>query len=323
MILDVLLSATLSIGMTLILMSTVLRILSIRRERRNRLLSRYAQSNPNHVRAGNAIQTDRIVLRRDVQIAAWNEASSLKDAARHLITWYVGHIKREALMIVPAVFLIWLGLAWVLQFNPVFAFLIAGIAVVGARVVLHQHLRKRRLTLISEKVPEALDVIIRSLKVGSPINNALRMVGTAIDGPIGEEFATTAQEISYGHDLTVALQELAYRCENQDIHFFATVVEIHNNSGGNLVDVLTRLTIICRNRQKLKRKIATITSEARWSGRFLSAFPIFAAVMLFLIQPDYFAEVSQADFFRPMLALIAFLLLSNILFMQRMIRLQA
>lgn len=322
MILDLLLSGLLSIGMALVLASTVLRILSIRNERKSRLLSRYTQSNPGHARAGISLQTDRLVLRRNVQMAAWNEAGALQDTVRQLVQWLVVHIKREALLMIPAFALIWVGLTWVLQINPLLALTVAGAVVVGARVLLYQHLRKRRLTLIAEKVPEALDVIIRSLKVGSPINKALHMVGNAIDGPIGEEFATTAQEISYGHDLTLALQELAYRCENQDIHFLATVVEIHNNSGGNLVEVLTRLAIICRNRQKLKRKVATITSEARWSGRFLSGFPIFAAVMLFLIQPDYFAEVSQADFFKPMLVFIAFLLLGNIVFMHRMIKLQ-
>lgn len=322
MIPALLLSGLLSVGMTLVLASTVLRVLSVRIERRSRLFSRYAQTDPKHSHTRTPPQTDRIALRRNVQIAPWNEAGAMQDAVRHFLVWLVVLTKREAILMIPTFVLIWAGLTWILRINEILALILAGAAVFGARIFLYHHLRKRRLTRIADKVPEALDVIIRSLKIGSPVNKALHMVGDALEGPISEEFATTAQEISYGHDLALALHELAHRCENQDIHFLATVVEIHNNSGGNLVEVLTRLAVICRNRQKLKRKVATITSEARWSGRFLSAFPIFAAVMLFAIQPDYFSEVSQADFFRPMLVFIALLLLGNIFFMQRMIKLQ-
>ncbi|WP_163849798.1 type II secretion system F family protein [Pseudooceanicola aestuarii] len=188
--------------------------------------------------------------------------------------------------------------------------------------ILHHVRRQRELTTIAEDVPDALESIVRALRVGSPINKALAMVAEAGDGPISREFGETAHAISYGQDVVTALHDLAARCANHDLLFLATAVAIQNNSGGNLAQVIERLSRICRSRQQLDRKVSAITSEAKWSGNFLSVFPGLAGLCLLMLNPNYFDEVYGTPIFLPMITLVGALLLANLVFMRRLVRLK-
>ena len=178
---------------------------------------------------------------------------------------------------------------WVFSGLPVSTSVIGG---TFAFVTSNNFLRKRKLNkrkeAIEERVPEVMEMIVRSLRVGTPISAAMAQVGRDLKGPLAEEFALASQEIAYGKDMNIALRELAGRCGNQDLHFFATAVAIQSGTGGNLAEVIARLAQITRGRFQLKRKISAITGEAKWSGKFLSAFPIFACMALLIVNPDYF-----------------------------------
>lgn len=181
---------------------------------------------------------------------------------------------------------------------------------------------RRRLVQIDEAVPETIDMIVRSLRVGQPIATAIQLVGQELSGPIAEEFSETSRRISYGQDAVRALREMAGRCENQNLRFFAAAVAIQSNSGGNLAEVLERLCAIARGRQQLRRKVRSITAEAKWSGLFLSVFPLVAVAMLMMINPDYFTEIVGRPFFLPMLVLVAVLLSLNVLFMRWLVKIE-
>lgn len=180
----------------------------------------------------------------------------------------------------------------------------------------------RRLFSIAEAVPEALDMIVRSLKVGLPVTTAIKLVGQELTGPLAEEFAETSRQISYGQDQIRALREMAERCRNQNLRFFAAAVALQTSTGGNLAEVLERLCAIARGRQQLLRKVRSITAEARWSGRFLTCFPLLATAMLLAVNPRYFDDIQDKDFFWPMIAGVAFLLLLNMLFMRWLVRIE-
>lgn len=181
---------------------------------------------------------------------------------------------------------------------------------------------RRRLDQIDEAVPETIDMIVRSLRVGQPIATAIQLVGQELTGPIAEEFSETSRRISYGQDAVRALREMASRCENQNLRFFAAAVAIQSSSGGNLAEVLERLCAIARGRQQLRRKVRSITAEAKWSGLFLSVFPLVAVSMLMMINPDYFTEIADRPFFLPMLAVVAVLLSLNVLFMRWLVKIE-
>lgn len=197
----------------------------------------------------------------------------------------------------------------------------AGLAGMGVVVVLRMR-RARREAAIAERVPEALEMMVRSLRVGLPVARAIIGAGDEIAGPLGEEFRETAYQVSYGKDIVTALRDLAQRTHNRDLGFLATVVAIQQASGGNLAEVLERLAAITRGRQQMRRKIAAATAEAQWSGRFLSAFPILASGAMLVVSPGFFDEIIDKPFFPRILAVVGVLLVMNILFMRRMLRVE-
>ncbi|VDC21153.1 type II secretion system F family protein [Pseudogemmobacter humi] len=181
---------------------------------------------------------------------------------------------------------------------------------------------RRRLAAIDDAVPEALDMIVRSLRVGLPVASAIQSVGQELTAPLSDEFAETSRRISYGQDPVRALRDMAERCQNQNLRFFAAAVSIQSASGGNLAEVIERLCAIARGRQQMRRKVRSITAEAKWSGRFLSFFPLLATTMLLAINPGYFEEISDKPFFLPMLAVVGGLLTLNILFMRWLVKIE-
>ena len=105
----------------------------------------------------------------------------------------------------------------------------------------------------------------------------------------------------------------------QDLRFLAVAVTIQQTSGGNLAEILDGLSKVIRSRFKLFRRVKAITAEAKWSGMFLSAFPIGALVMINLIKPDYFDGVKETPFFIPACLVVAAFLIANIVVMRRLV----
>lgn len=182
--------------------------------------------------------------------------------------------------------------------------------------------RARRLDQIEETVPEAMEMIVRALRIGQPVAVALQSAAKDLTGPLAEEFTSAAERISYGQGAAAALKDMAERCSNQNLRFLAAAVSIQTTAGGNLADVLERLAEVARGRLQMRRKIRAITAESKWSGRFLSAFPLLATGALLIINPGFYDGVSDKPFFRPLMAGVAGLLVMNILFMRWLLKLE-
>ncbi|NPD16968.1 hypothetical protein HOY34_17385 [Xinfangfangia sp. D13-10-4-6] len=189
-------------------------------------------------------------------------------------------------------------------------------------IIQARRLRRRRAAAIEEALPEAMDLIVRSLKIGLPVGTAVQAAGRELIGPIAEEFSDTSARISYGQEPVGALRDMANRTGSQGLSFFAAAVAIQSTTGGNLAEILERLANIERGRQQLRRKVRSITSEAKWSGRFLSFFPLGATAMLLSVNPSYFSEISGQPFFIPMLGAVGGLLALNILFMHWLVKVE-
>jgi tight adherence protein B len=181
---------------------------------------------------------------------------------------------------------------------------------------------KTRLALMEEQLPEAIELIVRSLRVGHPLSSAIGIVAKEVADPLGSEMGFIADEAAYGRDIPEALRALAERVELQDLRFLAVAVAIQQKAGGNLAEILEGLSAVVRARFKLIRKVRAITAEARWSGMFLSAFPILALVMINVSQPDYYADVKDTPYFIPAAAVVCVFLLVNIVFMRMMVNIK-
>jgi tight adherence protein B len=143
-------------------------------------------------------------------------------------------------------------------------------------------------------------------------------VAKEIPDPLGTEFGIIADEAAYGREVTESLKSFAERMDSQDLRFLAVAVTIQQQSGGNLAEILDGLSKVIRARFKLFRKVRAITAEAKWSGMFLSAFPILALIMIITIQPNYYDEVRETSVFIPTALVVCVFLIINIIFMKIM-----
>lgn len=195
---------------------------------------------------------------------------------------------------------------------------VAVLCVAGA--MLPRWHRAKVKAQIEAALPDALDIAVRSLRIGIPISMVIRALADDTPGVLSAEFAFTANQIEFGKDTVSALNELADRCDSQTLRFLAAAVAIQSETGGNLAGLVEKLSALARARIRLRRKIDSITAEAKWSGIFLSIFPILASLAMWMIAPDYFLPIKEHGLVMPVLAAAGVMLALNILFMRRIVR---
>ncbi|KEO54043.1 type II secretion system F family protein [Thioclava pacifica] len=177
---------------------------------------------------------------------------------------------------------------------------------------------KKRMALMEEQLPDAVELMVRSLRVGHPLASAIQAVAREIPDPLGSEFGIIADEAAYGRNVSEAISEMAERLDMQDMRFLAVSVSIQQTSGGNLAEVLEGLSKVIRSRFRLFRRVSAITAEPRWSGIFLSAFPIAVLVIIQVISPHYYDDVKETTAFIPAAIVVFALLGANMIFMKVM-----
>jgi tight adherence protein B len=178
---------------------------------------------------------------------------------------------------------------------------------------------RTRLGAIEEALPDAVDLMVRSLRVGHPFASAVQIVAREVEGPLGAEMAVVAQEAAYGRDIGEALSEMAERVGLQDLRFLAVAVTIQRQAGGNLAEVLDGLAKVIRSRFRLFRRVKAITAEARFSGFFLSGFPVFATVGVNVVNPGYYDDIRETALFLPAVGIILAFLVGNVLVMRALV----
>ena len=151
--------------------------------------------------------------------------------------------------------------------------------------------RNRRHKMFGIQLPEALELITRSLKAGHPVPVAIAMVAREMPDPIGTEFGVVADEVTYGSDLVSALHNLYERVGQEDLPLFVTAVSIQTSSGGNLREILDGLSATIRDRGKLKRKVRAISTEGRMSAYILTAVPCLLGAGIMVLMPQFYTSV--------------------------------
>jgi tight adherence protein B len=192
----------------------------------------------------------------------------------------------------------------------------------GSIFVWLRGLAKKRITMFEEQLPDAVELMVRSLRVGHPFSSAIAIVASEMPDPIGSEFGMIADESTYGMDVTESLEHLAERVDVPDLRFLAVAVMIQAQSGGNLAEILEGMSRVVRSRFKLFRKVNAITAEARWSGWFLSAFPVVALIVVQLIRPDYYDGVQDHPLFIPATIAVGAMLVVNVVVMRMMVNIK-
>ncbi|HZL29814.1 MAG TPA: type II secretion system F family protein [Pseudolabrys sp.] len=155
--------------------------------------------------------------------------------------------------------------------------------------------RGRRQKRFSTQFPDAIDVIVRSLRAGHPVPVAITMVAREMPDPCGSEFGIVIDEITYGADLETAMRNLFFRVGSDDLPLFVTAVAIQGSTGGNLGEILENLSAVIRMRFKMRRKIRALAAEGRASAMILSSLPILMFCVIYFMVPDFYSSVWKYD----------------------------
>lgn len=180
----------------------------------------------------------------------------------------------------------------------------------------------KRMGMLEEQLPDAIELMVRSLRVGHPFSSAIGIVANEVSDPLATEFGVIADEATYGRDIGEALKDMAERLDMQDLRFLAVAVTIQQQAGGNLAEILSGLAKVIRARFRLFRRVKAITAEAQWSGKFLSGFPLFAIFAIQMIKPDYYDEAMDHPWFIPAALIVGVFLVLNVIVMRALVNIK-
>ncbi len=208
----------------------------------------------------------------------------------------------KLVVIVAFVALLAFGTVLVIRAQWLEAFMAAAVCGLVLPLLALKMLRSRRQKAFGAQFPDALDIIVRSLRAGHPVPIAITMVARESPDPIGTEFGIIADEITYGADLETAMRNLFFRIGQDDLPLFVTAVAIQGSTGGNLGEILANLSAVIRQRFKMRRKIRALAAEGRASALILSSLPIVMFMIVQLVAPDFYGSVWHEDITKTILA---------------------
>lgn len=196
---------------------------------------------------------------------------------------------------------------------------LALVAAVGIMLFVLYRLRSRRIFNFAEQLPDAVDIITRGVRAGLPFSGAIGLVAREMPDPVGPEFGMLADEIAFGLDLRSALDNLYRRVGQEDLLFLTVAVSIQTQTGGNLGEILSRLSKLMRSRSKMRLKVNALSAEGRLSAIALTVLPFALFVIINFLSPAYYSVVRGSPILEPAIYVGLFLLLVGNVVMYRMV----
>jgi tight adherence protein B len=179
--------------------------------------------------------------------------------------------------------------------------------------------RRKRRNAFGEKFPDAIDVIVRSLRAGHPVPVAIVMVAREMPDPVGTEFGMVADEITYGADIETAMRAMMARVGQEDLPLFVTSISIQATTGGNLSQILDNLSKVIRERFKMRRKIKGLSAEGRAGAMILNIVPFAVFALVNVISPDFYGAIWHKPSTKYVLAGAMFWMFVGNMIMRRMV----
>lgn len=159
----------------------------------------------------------------------------------------------------------------------------------GLPIMRVRRRRKLRLQRLVSQLPDAMDFFARSLRAGNPFVGALRSAPEEMSQPIARELEITFEEMNYGLDFEEVMQNLASRIDAEEVRFFVTAVLVQKKTGGNLAEIMNRISSLLRERIKTRGEVMVQAAEMKASANVLIALPLVVAGALQILNPTYFS----------------------------------
>lgn len=227
---------------------------------------------------------------------------------------------------------------WVLLLSFLMAFtgyalcsLIAGNAVIsvgsgllsGYVPFLYLGIRKgKRVKKFEQQLPDALELIARTMRAGHAFSEGLKMVTQEFDDPVGTEFQRTLDEINFGISLPDALKMLAGRVACSDLRYFVVAVLIQRESGGNLAEIIDSIGRVIRERFKFHGRIKVLSAEGKFSAIVLCALPFLMAFVIYLLNPRLIMTLKEDIAGRFLVTAAFILMICGIFVLRNMVRIR-
>jgi tight adherence protein B len=179
-----------------------------------------------------------------------------------------------------------LVVSWFYMRMPLVA-IVAGLMAAYAPFMKISFDRVKRMHKFEEQLPDAIDTMKRALKAGHPLGATLKLVADEMDDPVAGEFELTFREINYGNDVRRAMLGLLSRVPSVTVMALVTSILVQKETGGNLAEILEKISAVIRGRFRFQRKVQTYSAEGRMSAWVLAMVPLTLFAALWMTQPDY------------------------------------
>ena len=166
----------------------------------------------------------------------------------------------------------------------------------GVMLGLVMRTRARRIAKFVAQLPDALDIIVRSMNSGHPLTTAIALVGREMPDPIGSEFGILSDQLTFGSELDDAMLRMVDRVGADELNLVAVTVSVQRSTGGNLSEILENLSGMIRDRSMLRNKIRAISAEGRITAMIMAAFPFLLYLMISTLVPTYFDPVWDSGY---------------------------
>ncbi len=186
------------------------------------------------------------------------------------------------------------------------------------RFLLNMMIKRRNAKLVNQ-FADGLDIIVRGVKTGLPLNECIRIISKESPEPLRSEFGTLADNLAMGAGVERSLNALYKRMPLQEVNFFVIVLMIQSKAGGNLSEALGNLSSVIRARKMMREKIKAMSSEAKASAMIIGSLPFVVGCLVYMTTPDYIMELFRTETGHVCLASGAVLMFLGIMTMRKMI----
>lgn len=182
--------------------------------------------------------------------------------------------------------------------------------------------RVRRIQAIEEHLPDAVDMMKRALRAGHPFSGAIKLVSEEMRDPLAQEFKTTFADLNYGNDVRRAMLGLLQRVPSVPVMALVTSVLVQRETGGNLAEVLGKISDVIRGRFRLERRVRTLSAEGRLSAWVLALVPLVLFVVIWFSTPDYLPTLLDDPFGQKLVAFGCVSGVLGLLWIRKIIRIE-
>ena len=167
--------------------------------------------------------------------------------------------------------------------------------------------------------PDAIDIMVRGLKAGLPLSDAMKVIAAEIPAPVGPEFLEVVEGQRIGIAIDQGIERMFERMPLAEVNFLGIVIAIQSKTGGNLAEALANLSKVLRDRKRMKQKIAAVSQEAKASATIIGSLPFFICGALSVLNPEYLIPLWDTEIGHLMIAGSLAWMGTGVLIMRKMI----